>query len=46
MQSKLPDNPYLYLANQLGAYIDQSALWKESDASITADYDADGSIEV
>lgn len=30
-EPRLPDNPYYYLANMLGAYVDQSPLWKTSD---------------
>ncbi|GAX80614.1 hypothetical protein CEUSTIGMA_g8049.t1 [Chlamydomonas eustigma] len=45
-ESRLPDNPYLYLANQLGAYIDQSSLWQQSDTNISSSYDSEGVVEV
>lgn len=40
-------SPYYYLANALGAFVDQSPLWKESDASIAAALDAEaGGLEI
>jgi len=44
LKDQLPDNPYLYLANQLGAFIDQSYLWKENDMTVLSEYDTDGGI--
>lgn len=35
-EPKLPDNPYYYLANVLGAYVDQSHLWREADAALVS----------
>ncbi|KAG1662271.1 hypothetical protein FOA52_002160 [Chlamydomonas sp. UWO 241] len=45
-EGSLPDNPFLFLANRLDAYVDQSSLWKKSDAEILSKYDLEGNVEV
>lgn len=42
----LPDNPYYYLASALGAYVDQSALWSESDVNIISSIDVEGVVDI
>ena len=43
---QLPDNPYYFLAQSLSAYLDQSDLWRASDAEIVGPYDLEGGVEV
>jgi hypothetical protein len=45
-QERLPDNPYFFLASVLGAYVDQSPLWKTPATDIAASYDLEGGLEV
>ncbi|MEW5304662.1 MAG: hypothetical protein WDW38_009787 [Sanguina aurantia] len=45
-EPRLPDNPYLYLANNLNAYVDQSRPWLASATEILSSYDADAGLEV
>lgn len=45
-EKRLPDNPYYFLANVLGAYVDQSSLWREPAAQLVAVCDLDGGVEV
>jgi hypothetical protein len=45
-QKRLPDNPYFFLASVLGAYVDQSPLWRTPDVEIAAAYDLEGGVEV
>ena len=41
-----PCSPYYYLASVLGAHVDQSDLWKQPDAAVAAQLDAEGGLEV
>ncbi|KAF5834756.1 hypothetical protein DUNSADRAFT_8444 [Dunaliella salina] len=45
-EPRLPDNPYFYLASLLAAYVDQSPLWKLSDADIASTFDMECAVEV
>lgn len=46
-EPRLPDNPYYYLSHTLGAYVDQSPLWKETnDEHILSPYELEGSVTV
>ncbi len=45
-EERLPDNPYFFLASVLGAYVDQSPLWKMPATDIAAAYDLEGGVEV
>ncbi len=45
-EPRLPDNPYYYLANVLGAYVDRTPLWKEADAAILSAIDMEGGVEI
>lgn len=45
-EPELPDNPYYYLAAALGAYVDQNALWSETDVGIISALDNEGGLDV
>lgn len=45
-EPRLPDNPYYYLASALGAYVDQTDLWQDSDFCIISALDSEGGLEV
>ena len=45
-EERLPDNPYFFLASVLGAYVDQSPLWRTPPSEVAAAYDLEGGVEV
>jgi hypothetical protein len=45
-EAALPDNPFYYLAAALGAYVDQNALWSQTDVEVISALDSEAGLDV